>query len=266
MINGAAAKPVPTGFADLDMALTGLAPGTLTLIAGRLGVGRSTLLLTFCRNAAVRHRVPAVFFTYRISDPELRTQILAAETSIPLPRMTAGQLDDADWRCLSECMATLAESPLLVHPSAALTRAELVEYIRETIPGEQRLVAIDSVHDVPADVPEDDQIRRTADTLRALKATAAKLNIPIVASVAWSTWISLDGGDARPPIADNVILLHREDVDDPETPRAGEADLIVITNLHGPTATVTVAYQPEHSRFVDFPVAPSASTISSPKR
>ncbi len=52
-----------------------------------------------------------------------------------------------------------------------------------------------------------------------------------------------------------VILLHREDLYERESPRAGEADLIVAKHRNGPTTTVTVAFQGHYSRFVD--MAPS---------
>ncbi|MGP3991063.1 replicative DNA helicase [Streptomyces sp. 3N207] len=51
--------------------------------------------------------------------------------------------------------------------------------------------------------------------------------------------------------ADMVILLHREDAYEKESPRAGEADLIVAKHRNGPTATITVAFQGHYSRFVD---------------
>ena len=51
--------------------------------------------------------------------------------------------------------------------------------------------------------------------------------------------------------ADMVILLHREDAYERESPRAGEADLVVAKHRNGPTATVTVAFQGHYSRFVD---------------
>ena len=51
--------------------------------------------------------------------------------------------------------------------------------------------------------------------------------------------------------SDVVILLHREDMYERESPRAGEADLIVAKHRNGPTMTVTVAFQGHYSRFVD---------------
>jgi replicative DNA helicase len=51
--------------------------------------------------------------------------------------------------------------------------------------------------------------------------------------------------------ADMVILLHREDAYERESPRAGEADFIVAKHRNGPTTTVTVAFQGHYSRFID---------------
>jgi len=51
--------------------------------------------------------------------------------------------------------------------------------------------------------------------------------------------------------ADMVVLIHREDVYERESPRAGEADLLLVKHRNGPTATCTVAFQGHYSRFVD---------------
>jgi replicative DNA helicase len=51
--------------------------------------------------------------------------------------------------------------------------------------------------------------------------------------------------------ADVVPLIHREDFYEPESRRAGEADLLVVKHRNGPTGTVTVAFQGHYSRFVD---------------
>ena len=69
-----------------------------------------------------------------------------------------------------------------------------------------------------------------------------------------------DGPLTAPPVipdtnavddADMVVLLHREDAYERESPRAGEADFIVAKHRNGPTQTVTVAFQGHYSRFVD---------------
>ncbi|MEV0416128.1 DnaB-like helicase C-terminal domain-containing protein [Streptomyces sp. NPDC050448] len=51
--------------------------------------------------------------------------------------------------------------------------------------------------------------------------------------------------------ADLVILIHRGDAYEKDSPRAGEADLINAKHRYGPTATLTVAHQDHYGRFVD---------------
>ncbi|MFG6295784.1 DnaB-like helicase C-terminal domain-containing protein, partial [Streptomyces rochei] len=97
---------------------------------------------------------------------------------------------------------------------------------------------------------------------RGLKTLAMDLEVPVVALS------QLNRGpeqrqDKKPMVsdlresgsleqdADIVILLHREDAYDKESPRAGEADLIVAKHRNGPTATITVAFQGHYARFVD---------------
>ena len=53
--------------------------------------------------------------------------------------------------------------------------------------------------------------------------------------------------------SDVVLLVHRPDLYEPETERAGEADLIIAKHRNGPTSTIAVAFQGRYSRFADMP-------------
>jgi replicative DNA helicase len=53
--------------------------------------------------------------------------------------------------------------------------------------------------------------------------------------------------------SDMVILVHRPDLYEPETERAGEADLLLAKHRNGPTATVAVAFPGRYRRFADMP-------------
>ena len=53
--------------------------------------------------------------------------------------------------------------------------------------------------------------------------------------------------------ADVVLLVHREDMYERESPRAGEADIIIAKHRNGPTGNAVVAFQGHLSRFVDMP-------------
>jgi hypothetical protein len=62
----------------------------------------------------------------------------------------------------------------------------------------------------------------------------------------------LRNADAIIEIADLIMLLDRPEVYEPESPRAGEMDVMVVKNRYGPSATVTLVFQGHYSRVVDF--------------
>ena len=104
--------------------------------------------------------------------------------------------------------------------------------------------------------------QEVSEMSRSLKLLAKELDVPVIA-VSQLNRGPEQRTDKRPLLsdlresgsieqdADVVILLHRDDAYERESPRAGEADLIVAKHRNGPTATVTVAFQGHYSRFVD---------------
>lgn len=56
---------LPTGFRDLDRVTGGLTPGSLTVIASRPQVGRTTLLTDICRNTAIKNNIPTAVYSSR---------------------------------------------------------------------------------------------------------------------------------------------------------------------------------------------------------
>ena len=97
---------------------------------------------------------------------------------------------------------------------------------------------------------------------RSLKLLAKELDVPVIALSQLNRG-SEQRTDKKPMVsdlresgsieqdADMVMLLHREDIYDKESPRAGEADVIVAKHRNGPTKTITVAFQGHYSRFAN---------------
>ena len=97
---------------------------------------------------------------------------------------------------------------------------------------------------------------------RALKLLAKELEVPVIAMSQLNRG-SEQRQDKKPMLsdlresgsieqdADMVMMIHREDMYEKESPRAGEADIMLVKHRNGPTANVTVAFQGHYSRFVD---------------
>ena len=69
---------VPTGFADLDSLTNGLHNGQLILIAARPALGKSTLALDLARSAAIRHKMPTIFFSLEMGKAEIAMRLLSS--------------------------------------------------------------------------------------------------------------------------------------------------------------------------------------------
>jgi len=103
-------------------------------------------------------------------------------------------------------------------------------------------------------------------TLRRLKKLAETEKIAIIITshvLDFRNWAPIDRfpyDNVIERFSDVAILLERPDQNEPESPYAGEANLIVAKNRNGPTATVTVACQLHYCRFVDMTPSGYVST------
>lgn len=255
-----------TGFIDFDCLTGGLQPGQFLIVAARPAMGKSMLAGDFARHTAIRNDIPTLFFSLEMGRKELEKRFLSAHASYPLHWMkTKGPLDDAKLLKLAEAGKDMQASPLFIVADTGITLAKIRAHCRRV--QRQRglgFVVIDYLQLMSGESTgrNDNRQQEVSRISRGLKKLAMDLEIPVVALS------QLNRGpeqrqDKRPQVsdlresgsleqdADIVILLHREDAYDKESPRAGEADLIVGKHRNGPTGTITVAFQGHFSRFVD---------------
>lgn len=251
---------IPTGFADLDRLLGGLRPGMLYLVAGEPAVGKSTLALDLARSAAIRHQHSTVFFSTQSSSHDLTMKIASAEARIPVQNIRQGLMREEDWIRLARTMADLVQAPLALACAGHLTVQTLSEHLTEEV----ELVLVDTVNAIRVPhrrevLPREQEI---GIVISDLKALAIDLDVPVVVTASLNRGPSYrtdriprlddvrDSGQLV-DVADVVLLLHRPDMAEKESPRAGEADFIVAKSRLTPTDTITVAFQGHYSRFVD---------------
>jgi replicative DNA helicase len=223
----------------------------------------STLALDFARAAAIRSSMTTVLFSLEMGRNEITMRLLSAEARVPLQTMRTGQMNDDDWARLARRMSEVADAPLFIDDSPNMSMMEIRAKCRRLKQRHDlKFVIVDYLQLMSSPKRVENRQQEVSELSRSLKLLAKELEVPVVALS------QLNRGpeqrtDKRPMLSDLresgsieqdsdvVILLHREDQYEKESPRAGEADLIVAKHRNGPTATVTVAFQGHYSRFVD---------------
>ncbi|KMS92649.1 replicative DNA helicase [Prauserella rugosa] len=272
---------LPTGFADLDAVLSGgLRPGQLVTVAARPGVGKSTLAMDWARHVAFHHgdpaqRQPVMFFSLEMSEGELWDRVICAEARVRHSDYTSqGRLDEASrdriYRKAAETSQPVSEGSntcvgdlLMIDDNARVTPGQIRALARQ----QQRrtglsMIVVDYLQLMHADTPADNREREVASITRELKLAAKSLEVPVV-MLSQLNRKSEDRADKKPAASDLresgaieqdsdiIMLIHRPDSIEPDSPRAGEADLILAKNRGGPCSTISIAQQLHYCRFAD---------------
>ena len=254
---------IPTGFSGLDQLTNGLHPGQMIVVAARPAMGKSTLALDFARAAAIKHNRPTIFFSLEMGRSEIAMRLMSAEGAVPLQSMRKGSLDSRDWTTIASTRGRINDAPLYIDDSPNMTLVEIRAKCRKL---KQRvglqMVVIDYLQLMTSGKRVESRQQEVSEFSRALKLLAKELQVPVIALSQLNRGPE-QRADKKPAIsdlresgsieqdADMVILLHREAAYEKDSPRAGEADLIVAKHRNGPTDTVTVAFQGHFSRFTD---------------
>ncbi|MFF4542180.1 replicative DNA helicase [Streptomyces aureus] len=256
---------VSTGIRDLDALTEGLQSGQMIVIAARPAVGKSTLAVDFARACSIRHGLPSQIFSLEMGRNDLSMRIASAEAKVALHHMRSGTMTEDDWDRLARRMPAISAAPLFIDDSPNITLNHIRSRARKRKAKDGlSLIVVDYIQLMESGSTRyaDNRQQQVSDISRGLKLLAKELEVPVVA-LSQLNRESEKRSDKKPVIsdlresgaieqdADVVILLHREDVHERESPRAGEADLIVAKHRNGPTATITVASQLHYSRFVD---------------
>nr|WP_119589727.1 DnaB-like helicase C-terminal domain-containing protein [Streptomyces scabiei] len=257
------ADRIPTGIVDLD-AVTGggFAPGRMVIVGARPGAGKTTFGLGLARAAAIRAKIPTLFCTLEMGGDEVMNTILAADARVPLHHITTGKVDDLGVARMLKSAERIKTAPLHIDDATQVTLASLRGKVRHLIRTVGlRLLVVDYLQLMQAPKAENRQVAVSALS-RGLKLLAKEFGITVIV-LAQLNRASEQRADKRPTIADLresgsieqdadiVILLHRPDMYEPESPRAGEIDLILDKHRAGSRTTITAAFQGHYGAVVD---------------
>ena len=286
-----------TGLADLDRMLGGLHPSDLLVLAARPAMGKSSLAANVAFNIANAYRKEGdevvdggvvALFSLEMSAEQLAGRILSEQARISSDRIRKGMISSEDWHRLSEASRRMQELPLFIDDTPALSIAGLRTRARRLMRTHGlALVVVDYLQLLRgASSGPENRVQEISEITRGLKALAKELDVPVLALSQLSRQVE-QRPDKRPQLsdlresgsieqdADVVMFIYREEYylereePEPDTPAHAEwlakaerahgiAEVIIGKQRHGPTGTVKLMFDREHTRFHNLDIGHAA--------
>ncbi|HET9499300.1 MAG TPA: replicative DNA helicase, partial [Marmoricola sp.] len=173
---------VPTGFLDLDELTNGLQPGQMVIVAGRPGMGKSTLGLDFCRSASIHNGLTSCIFSLEMSKSEITMRLLSAEAKVPLNHIRNGPMSDDDWTKVARKMGEVSSAPMFIDDSPNMTMMEIRAKARRLKQRHDlKLIVIDYLQLMTSGKKVESRQVEVSEFSRQIKLLAKELEVPIVA-------------------------------------------------------------------------------------
>ncbi|MFJ6355153.1 replicative DNA helicase [Streptomyces sp. NPDC092046] len=242
------------GLEDLDAMTSGMRPGNVTVIAAQSGVGKSTLALN-AAVAAAKTGARVMFASLEMSSAELMQKIAAAEGSIAMHHLTRQDgLTDEQWATVERLGRELFKTlPLRLYRPDGAALHDIESAARACVRSDGLdVLVVDYLQLV--EVEQTRNITReqaVAAVSRGLKNLSVQLECHVIALSQLNDDGMMRESRAIKNDASVVLKVERPDMDEPESPRAGEVDVVIEKNRFGPRATITAAAQMHYSRIVD---------------
>jgi replicative DNA helicase len=214
--------------------------------------------------AAITGGQSVVFWSLEMSRNEIIQRIISNLAKVSLTLLRERNLGDAEWARVNAVFPAISAAPLFINDRPYLKLHDLRADLRRARHRGQpaALGVLDYLQLMTSAGKTENRQLEVAELARGLKLMGKEFDIPVIAASQLNRGPEARAdhrpllGDLRESGAveqdsDVVILLHRDDAYDRESPRAGEIDLIVAKNRNGATATVTAVFQGHYSRISD---------------
>jgi len=254
---------IATGFIDLDKQTSGLQKGDLIIIAGRPSMGKTAMALNIAENVALSEGLPVVIFSMEMSGEQLASRLLGSVGRVDQSRMRTGKLQDDEWPRVTDAIARLSNTQILIDETGALSSLELrarARRIARNFGGTLGLVVIDYLQLMSGSGSEN-RATEISEISRSLKSLAKELQCPVVALSQLNR--GLEQRPNKRPImsdlresgaieqdADVIMFIYRDEVYHPDTTTdKGMAEIIIGKQRNGPIGTIRLSWQGPYTKF-----------------
>jgi replicative DNA helicase len=255
---------VPTGYVDLDDKTAGLQPGDMIIVAGRPAMGKTTFALNICEHVAVELGLPVAIFSLEMPGTQLAMRFVSSVAKIDQGRLRTGRLTDDDWGRLTMALGKLHEAPIHIDETGGINPTDLRARARRLYRqcGKLGLIVIDYLQLMSGTRDGENRTAEISEISRAIKSLAKELHVPIIALSQLNR--ALEQRPNKRPVmsdlresgaieqdADIIMFIYRDEVYNPDTQDKGLAEIIIGKHRNGPTGTVVLGFQGEHTKFVN---------------
>jgi replicative DNA helicase len=254
---------IATGFIDLDKQTSGLQKGDLVIVAGRPSMGKTAFALNIAENVALAEGLPVVVFSMEMSGEQLASRLLGSVGRVDQSRMRTGKLQDDEWPRVTDAIARLSNTQILIDETGSLSSLELrarARRIARNFGGTLGLVVIDYLQLMSGSGSEN-RATEISEISRSLKSLAKELQCPVVALSQLNR--GLEQRPNKRPImsdlresgaieqdADLIMFIYRDEVYHPDTTTdKGMAEIIIGKQRNGPIGTVRLSWQGPYTKF-----------------
>ena len=257
---------VPSGFKDIDELTSGFQPGDLIIIGGRPGMGKTAFALNIAQHVAIDLKEPVAVFSLEMSKEQLAMRMLCSESMVNASHVRKGFISKQDWPKLTNAAGRLADAPIFIDDSSAITVLEVRAKARrlKMEHGGLSLVVVDYLQLMRSRGNFERREQEISEISRSLKALAKELKVPVVALSQLNRAVE-QRGEKKPTLADLresgaieqdadvIMFIYRDEIYNKNNPsNKGKAEVILAKQRNGPTGTVNLTYLADSTRFVDF--------------
>lgn len=266
---------IATHYHDFDHMTAGLQNSDLIIMAGRPSMGKTAFALNVALRAAARSDTCTVVFSLEMSMEQLMTRLLAVQGEVGLQNLRTGYLEDSDWQKLYQAGDVLAQAPIFIDDTPALSTLELQARCRR-LKAEHNLglIIIDYLQLMRASGRTDSREQEISEISRTLKALAKELNVPVIALSQLNRKVE-ERTDKRPMMsdlresgaieqdADIIIFLYRDAAYNKaeDNPLKNIAEIIIAKQRNGPVGKFELFFKKECTLFENLDVVPYPSEL-----
>ena len=253
---------VPTGFVDLDRMTAGLQPADLIVIAGRPSMGKTAFALNIAQYTALTAKVGVAVFSLEMAKEQLVLRLLCSEARVDQSKVRAGFAAERDFPKLAMAASRLAEAPIYIDDTPALSVLELrakARRLKRERESKLGLIVVDYLQLMRGHDGVDSREQEISGISRSLKALAKELSVPVIALSQLNRQVE-NRAEKRPIMADLresgaieqdadvIAFLYRPIVYDKNAEERA-AEVIIAKQRNGPQGNVKLAFRKEFTTF-----------------